>query len=219
MCKIKAYRITAFIVLLLPILPIFVFAFSPQYEGNGFLLILWMMLALTTWGMALSCFFFAIGMRLSFKKDEEINDVNKYNFFAAWKWYIVVFELTMCMNIVITIVFWAVIAASKDVFSRTGFFLAYTTYIHSVPLITFIIEHCIHPIPVIKRHIVIVLPIGIFYTIMNLTHAKITGKPIYPPMSWDSVASVSFGLGVVVFAVASYFFVYWINQKKLKRSA
>lgn len=186
MCKVKCCRITAFIVLLMPILPILFFPFTGAFPANkdksggeivlnGILFILWVCVALTTWGMFFSCIFFPIGMRLAYKKDEEINDSNKYNFFAAWKWYIIFFEVFMTMNIVITVVFWGVITQFKDVFGRSAGFLAYSSYIHSTPLIMFMFEYGLHSIPVIKRHIVIIFPIGVIYALINLTHTKISG--------------------------------------------
>lgn len=169
------------------------------------------MVALTTWGMFFSCLFFVIGMRLAYKKEEEINDSNKYNFFAAWKWYIIMFEMTMTMNIVITVVFWSVITQYKDVFNRPAAFLAYTSYTHSLPLVTFLFEYSLHTVPVIKRHIIIIFTIGVLYALINLTHTKISGNPIYPPLSWDTVASVMFGIGVVVFSVVSFSLLYFCN--------
>ena len=45
---------------------------------------------------------------------------------------------------------------------------------------------------------------------------KYTGTPVYPPIDWDSVGGIVLPLSTLVASVILFFFMYFMNNKKLK---
>ena len=60
--------------------------------------------------------------------------------------------------------------------------------------------------------------LGVFllYGLINITVTYTTGKPVYKPISWDSVTTWLLGLGMLPMAVAFYFVLYYLTWCKFR---
>ena len=56
----------------------------------------------------------------------------------------------------------------------------------------------------------------LFYGLVNLTVSKVTGVPVYPPLSWDSILSWSIALAIFPLALGVYAALYYGTQLKFR---
>ena len=55
------------------------------------------------------------------------------------------------------------------------------------------------------------------YALVNLTYVKVTGKPVYPGMTWDSFLSVLLVLVGYPVGIGLWYLVCWLTDKKLTK--
>ena len=87
---------------------------------------------------------------------------------------------------------------------------------HSLPLILLSIEYGISAVPMVKRHITLIMPICGTYVVLNLLITVIRGRPVYDILDWKSLISFVIIIGAVVIGFAGFLLFHWINQKKLE---
>jgi len=55
------------------------------------------------------------------------------------------------------------------------------------------------------------------YGILNITVTKVTGKPVYSPLSWNSFLSWCIGLALIPVAFGIYAFWYYLARWKFRK--
>merc|ERR1711908_68661 len=113
---------------------------------------------------------------------------------------------------------WSVIYFAKDIANQysTGFQVV-SGYIHLAPLLSILAEYSLNTLPIIKRHGFIFPIVGLLYCILNFSHAKATGKPVYDPvLMWDKPIDYIFGFGVILLSIIIFVILYFCNQRKLR---
>jgi len=75
------------------------------------------MVALTSWGLVFTFFWFCIAIHTYRKKDKfvPVTDETKHSPWQTWKWFIVMFEVVFVMNWIVSIIYWTVIYFAKDI--------------------------------------------------------------------------------------------------------
>ena len=82
---------------------------------------------------------------------------------------------------------------------------------HSLPLVLLLIEYLISAVPMVKRHITIIMPICGSYIILNLFLTIIRGKPIYDILDWKSPISFLIIIGAVLVGFGGFLAFHWVN--------
>ena len=127
----------------------------------------------TSWGLwftfatiCLSQFFFPKGQLLE-------EDKNRYSPWRLWKFYIVLFEIAVSAELLITIYFWGVLYKQTDIAGIEDKLLKYTMMIiHSVPLFCLVIDDIfINSLGIVLKHYSAILAVTIAYLIVNMTVA------------------------------------------------
>ena len=54
------------------------------------------------------------------------------------------------------------------------------------------------------------------YGMCNLTISEVRGKPVYPPMSWDSVVAWAFALAMIPLALGFWVGLYYLTKCKFR---
>jgi hypothetical protein len=127
-----------------------------------------------------------------------------------WKWHIVIFEIALVCELIISPYFWLLLWPSVYNSGRSTLFIWTQSLVHSVPLIILLTDFIIlNWVPILLRHYCAVFFVTISYMIVNVTVTKVQGHAVYPGMTWDSLAG--FVLPLVV-AVASYG-LFWVMTK------
>lgn len=89
-----------------------------------------------------------------------------------------------------------------------------------MPLISFIAEYSLNTQPIVKRHFFLMPATGFIYCCINLSHAKITGTPVYDPvLMWNKPYDYFFGAGVCVLSSIVVYLLFIGNQRKLRSIA
>jgi hypothetical protein len=89
---------------------------------------------------------------------------------------------------------------------------------HTISISILLVEFTfVNSVPVILRHYSAISIIIVIYTIVNLIVTKVSGHPIYPGITWNSVTSCLIPLGVFL----ASFLLFWImsifSKCKMKR--
>ena len=136
----------------------------------------------------------------------------------GWKWFTVIFEMTYVADCVVSIIYWSVIYFAKDIQNEySPGFQVVSGYIHATPLISMIVDYMFHTLPLVKRHGFLMPMTGFLYCLVNFTHAKISGEPVYDPvLMWNAPIDYIFGFGVILMSCVLFSILYLLNQKKLR---
>jgi len=119
---------------------------------------------------------------------------------CLWKWSTVLSQMALLYEVIVTIVYWTVIhGMAWELKSKMGKLVPFIMIAnHTVPIFLVLIEFCLNSLVYeISFLYVAELPVIIIYGIINLILTKVKGKPVYPVMSWDSVESVLFAVGIL----------------------
>lgn len=181
---------------------------------------------LTNWGFWCTLFTFALGVYISFSstyKRESAEDYNYNKWTVAWKHWVLLFEGTLLIEILITLFFWImlwpILKHKKMITEATPEFFLEVVLAHTMPLALLLIEWMMNAAPFAKRHIVIFLTIGISYLILNIIITFSRDKPVYPVFKWTNTASYVTAVATVIATSLIHVALYYINNCKLGRYA
>ena len=135
-----------------------------------------------------------------------------------WKYWIVLYQLSLTMELLICPFFWIFLFKIADAQPRFqhGLLWLGLRVDHSFPLICLLIDYCHNQIPFILRHISILCAVLLLYGALNIIITK-TVEPIYPPLSWDSVGSVMMGIVAFAAEVLIFLILHLTNKYKIRR--
>jgi hypothetical protein len=87
---------------------------------------------------------------------------------------------------------------------------------HSVSIAILLIEFfIINAIPVVFKHYSAIFAIIVLYMIDNVIVTKVTGKAVYPGITWDSVSGCLLPVGVFVISVIFYSIMFCLSKPKM----
>ena len=186
----------------------------------------------TNWGVYYTLFNTIFSLIISFqalklKKDDTAREIekseDKTSPFKAWKCHIIFLEISMIINIIITLFFFVVLynptfCKLLDEYEDFGNLTCISNVTsHCVPLICTIIEICINVTPLyFYRHLPFLIAISFLYLVVNFTVTKVSGKPVYSIMSFNSIFSWSLPVIILIFGISLFACCSYINQLKLK---
>lgn len=130
---------------------------------------------LTMWGMFFTTFLFFLSLFLGLGCSKT---TSKHSPFALWKWYIFIFELSLTLEIFITLFYWLVLYPSAP--PKKTWLKAFGESInHALPFFCLMVEWAMNVIPFVKRHCSLLMVVCICYMVTNLVYT-IKVKPVYP---------------------------------------
>jgi len=171
---------------------------------------------LTIWGMFVTLI--SVVMSFWFCKDaeEKVLLENPNKFLSLWKWYIFFFELAMSFEVVIAPYFWAFLWSVWD--DTKGIEYLNLILCHSISIAILALEFlCINALPISLRHYSVIFALCVLYMIDNIIVCKVTGKDVYPGMSWNSVAGCLMPCAVFVISFIFYLIMVCISKCKMKK--
>lgn len=143
--------------------------------------------------------------------------------YGMQKWYIMLFQISLISEIIITLSFWTLLVPHEDFMEfrdRTctdrpvSCFMLYAD--HWLPLLLLLIDYAISHSVFLKRQWILIDLCSFVYLIYNFTWVKITGIPLYPMYNWyKPSAYINFFLSLLI-NPALFLFICWLNLKKLK---
>jgi len=124
--------------------------------------------------------------------------------------------MTLLFEFLIVVVFWSLLFKDiKDLdYGWLWDFLQRGE--HSIPfgllVVDFCLNHCVYELKLLWTELIVLT----IYGLINLVVTKISGHPVYPPLSWDSVGSVFLALGMVPLAAIFAVILYYLSKLKHK---
>jgi len=177
---------------------------------------------LTIWGMFFT--FISVIISLFFTKDKtyvpfaESTDANPFSIRKLWKWYIFIFELALCLEMVIAPYFWLFLWSVLNNGKEGSMEEVNLVLCHTISISILLIEFsCVNSVPVILRHYSAISIIIVLYIIVNLVETKVSGKPIYPGITWDSVTGCLIPLGVFLVSFILFWIMSCVSKCKMKK--
>ena len=90
---------------------------------------------------------------------------------------------------------------------------------HGIPIIALWIDWSLNRIYVEWNQLYPNLLVFVFYGLINITYSKAKGKPVYPPLSWDSFGSWALGFACIPLAFGFYTALYYLTKCKFRKMA
>lgn len=158
---------------------------------------------------------------------EPIEDLNymtndyirkKYSPLRLWKWWIILFEWTLVIEVLVTIIFWTTLYSPKTWATFTPGFKMQNCFEHGLIVCFLLVEWCLNAVPFCWRHLVFVNAMMVLYLLETLIIALVTSNAVYPPLSWRN--GLSWASLVVMPALVSLIFSFFkiITDWKLARN-
>ena len=121
--------------------------------------------------------------------------------------------MVFVMNWIVSIIYWSIIYFAKEIATEySAGFQVVSGYIHLVPLLSFLAEYSLNTLPLVKRHGFMMPLTGFIYCVVNFSHAKVTGKPVYDPvLMWKQPIDYVFGFGVILLSCVVFTLLYFCN--------
>ena len=138
--------------------------------------------------------------------------VSGYKFFV-WRTAVIVYEVNMVFNFMITLIFWTVLWWHPTEWSWIDYYMA---IIHIVPFSVPCQEFVIQRWSFRYNHFVVILMLATFYLALSYYWAK-THWPIYAFLSWEDIGTWIFAFIVLFFGYLSFVVFYWIAKLKQKQ--
>ena len=152
------------------------------------------------------------------EKEPSEREYDKHSIFHAWKWYIFFYEISLVAETLVSLFFWLLLYEDmmKDPIYETDFILYFELILNHVLILFLLVDYFCNSVPILRRHMRFMVYFGMFYVTLNFCFTKISGKPVYGVMSWDSLFSIIIA-SVSVFASFLIFFFYeWVSSKLLR---
>mmetsp|Transcript_10474 Transcript_10474/g.25342 ORF Transcript_10474/g.25342 Transcript_10474/m.25342 type:complete len:306 (+) Transcript_10474:166-1083(+) len=174
---------------------------------------------LTNWGWTLSLAYFAFATvhnwyvwreemgerRIGSEGDSALLLEQSQARLRLHKTITLLFEIALPLEIVIASLFWLVVwpVLHEEHILDHGFPLYINLNLHAVGLGLLAIEFLQHQIPFFSRHLIVSLLLGAVYCPINAGATFLTGKPLYPVLTWQDWNSAI--LVVVAFLAQTVF--------------
>ena len=146
---------------------------------------------------------------------------SKNSCFLAWKWFTILFQFSLIMEIIITPVFWILLWGYVKDEPKFEPFWKKTALIldHCMPLIILLFEFVfVNAIAFSRRHLLLLILLSFIYLLVNMSVTLNTGRPPYPFMNWKGFYGfVLVPGGILLYAVIMYFLVEQVTFWKLKK--
>ena len=195
-----------------------VFAIGNLWYNNGLTTIFTngTFLYLTVWSIFNTLVTFGLGVYItlypSLTSTTNLQIKNKKC--SPWKWWVVLYEISFIQNIVVTIFFWGLLSEVLILEPRWWIRFSYEIN-HSMPLICIFIDHIYNRMPIIGRHMWILLIYSLIYLFVNFIATKSRGKPLYKPITWNSPKGFIVPFVTLIFGVILFLSCKKINQYKI----
>ena len=88
---------------------------------------------------------------------------------------------------------------------------------HAVPIIVLWVEWSLNSIWIEWNQIYPNLLGILFYGFINMIVTAINGKPVYPPLSWDSFGAWALGLSILLVAYVFWIAIYYLTKCKFRK--
>lgn len=135
----------------------------------------------------------------------------KYSPFRAWKIYCLFFELSLVMEVIVTIFFWGFLFPYVN-FNDPTFTFAFKLQLvtdHMMPIILLLADFTINTVPFCWRHFLFMLVYITSYGIVNIICTKERGKPVYPPLDWFRKPKLAIMITIALFVASFLLFVFF----------
>lgn len=128
------------------------------------------------------------------------------------KWLVILFELSMTFEFVITLNFWAILFKYQEgtIYNKILINLA----VHLVPFLLLLIEFVQNRIRFVFRHLVVAALILVGYSVINIILTLKRGEPIYPKVTYKNGISYVFLSTALVTLVVGWILLYYLSHKK-----
>jgi hypothetical protein len=141
----------------------------------------------------------------------ERNYQNIYSPWLLWKWGIFFYGASFTFEIIITILFWAVLFPTIKKPNPFSFID------HIAPIIILLVDYSMSRIPFSNRHLPLAMILLIIYCAFNMTWTLITGNPVYKPFDFKGPMTAVWGLLVVLLEVGGFFLMTSLTNRKLNK--
>ena len=173
----------------------------------------WIPLAfLTNWGKWLTFFTFCLA-QFVYPREGEISQTRVYSPFKLWKWFSIMFAVTLTLEFLITLYYWAVLFPNLDREVNSSAILD-----HSIPFIVLVVDYAfVNQIPIKGRYVVGMFIVGGLYLVLMVGATLSRGKPLYPGMDFQSPIGVILPLGLLLITLLFFWILICINKCKLRK--
>ena len=141
---------------------------------------------LTNWGLHFAFFSLVLNYQASNDQKQYPDKVTGLMFYK-WRLAVLLFEVSVWIQVVITILFWSLLWKSPKEYTFKEYFGILK---HSLPWAFMLIEFLMQKWVFKIERIWIVIVTATLYMLVNFTYVKMTGFPIYPILPWNNIASV-----------------------------
>lgn len=175
----------------------------------------------TFWGKIVTLITFTSGLYVMFlrkKPEKEVSDkdYDKHSIFYSWKWFIFFYEVALVVETLVSLFFWLLLYKDMMKNPRYQIPIKYFEMVLDHILIVFLLlDYFFNTVPFLRRHLKLMIPIGVSYLLLNFSVTKFQGRPIYGVMSWDSWVSVVVVIVTIFVSFLIFFFFEWATTKKL----
>mmetsp|Transcript_18641 Transcript_18641/g.17727 ORF Transcript_18641/g.17727 Transcript_18641/m.17727 type:complete len:145 (+) Transcript_18641:318-752(+) len=106
-------------------------------------------------------------------------------------WHHLLFELSLILNIVITVVYWSLLHEELVLFYADDDLRFFQVcVVHLLPLCCSIINLFITDIVFIQSHAYYLLYVAVVYSAVNFVSTKMKGEPVYSFLTWEDSNSL-----------------------------
>jgi hypothetical protein len=112
---------------------------------------------------------------------------NIYSPWLLWKWGTFFYGASFTFEIIITILFWAVL------FPKIQKPNPFSFIDHIVPIAILLIDYSMSRIPFSNRHLPLAMILLLIYCTFNMTWTLVTGQPVYPPFDFKGPMTAVWG--------------------------
>ena len=173
---------------------------------------LFYLIAFTEWGLFITFFTFVLFLMVSLFRRQGCckRTVNKLAY--------VFFEIAWTAEVVITIVFWSILAVvdSEKAKEYDTEVLIFTAETHLVPIILLSVEFTCTKIRFTRQHAFIAAIPLILYTGVSIYFALVYDIHAYPILTWKDYKSAIFGPLILLLFAFGFWSGYWIGERKYR---
>ena len=166
----------------------------------------------TLWGMYATIFTFILLIIHTMRKEEALE---RSHTFLSNLW-VIMFTLSLVWEIIITIVFWSLLYHEFHPFSSFGAF--WNHGFHILPVLFLLIDYFTNEWRLQHKHIWISLSASFVYAVFNAALVLISGRVIYPILTWKDWQSYVYIIGMIIALFIFHHFFVWLSYKKLRES-
>ena len=167
---------------------------------------------LTNWGMLCTI----LHLTLTIKCASDLKVKNKISLLG---WNHIIFELTLILELVITVVYWTIIHHVIIVEEVLELVIFQLYLVHAFPFFSMVVNFLITDVVLIRSHQVKFLYIALIYLLVNFAATKIRGKPVYHFLTWEDLNSLYIFLGISLGALFVFNFLVTFSELLKGRKA